>query len=70
MTLGTVKWFSSEKGYGFIEPDGAASGDDLFVHFTTVRIGSLRDLVEGARVEFDIVDGERGPQAGNVGVAR
>lgn len=70
MPAGTMKWFSPEKGYGFVQPDGAADGEDLFVHFTMVRIASLGLLDEGARVEFDVVQGERGSQAANVGVVR
>ncbi len=65
--VGTVKWFSPERGYGFIDPDDLAG--DLFVHFTLVRIEALHGLVEGARVEFDVVEGERGQQAANVALA-
>jgi CspA family cold shock protein len=66
---GTVKWFSSERGYGFVEPDEDVGGD-VFVHFSFVRLEALRGMVEGARVEFDVAPGERGKQAVNVGLAR
>ena len=63
MTTGTVKWFSNEKGYGFLErPDG----DDVFVHFSAVVGDGYRTLTEGQQVEFDIVDGPKGKQAANV----
>lgn len=66
MQSGVVKWFSREKGYGFVSPD--SGGDDLFVHFTAVQVGSLHGLTEERRVEFDVVPGERGPQAANLGL--
>jgi len=60
---GTVKWFSSEKGYGFIaRPDG----DDVFVHYTAIQVDGYRTLAEGQAVEFEIADGPKGPQAANV----
>jgi len=62
--LGTVKWFSRVKGYGFIEPDGG--GDDVFVHFSAIEGAGFRNLREGERVEFTIEDNPRGPQAANV----
>ena len=63
MTTGTVKWFSNEKGYGFLErPDG----DDVFVHFSAIAGDGYRTLTEGQEVEFDIVDGPKGKQAANV----
>lgn len=63
MARGTVKWFSNEKGYGFIErPDG----DDVFVHFSAIQGDGFKSLEEGQEVEFDIVQGNRGPQAANV----
>ena len=62
-TQGTVKWFSNEKGYGFIaRPDG----DDVFVHFSAIVGEGYRSLTEGQEVEFDIVDGPKGQQAANV----
>ncbi|MHB1628295.1 MAG: cold shock domain-containing protein [Bacilli bacterium] len=60
---GTVKWFNSEKGYGFIRVDG---GNDVFVHYTAINGEGYRTLEEGQQVEFDIVEGQRGPQAANV----
>jgi len=60
---GTVKWFSAEKGYGFIEQE---SGDDVFVHFSAIQEDGYRTLNEGQKVEFEIVEGDRGPQAANV----
>lgn len=64
MSQGTVKWFSREKGYGFIS-DGE-NGGDVFLHFSNVRIDSLGDLAEGRAVEYDVVSGDRGPQAESV----
>lgn len=64
MTQGTVKWFDSEKGFGFITPD--AGGDDLFVHFSDIRAPGFRSLEENQRVEFDVGQGRKGPQAQNV----
>lgn len=63
MHQGTVKWFNSEKGYGFIEYN---DGDDVFVHFTGIQGDGFRTLTEGKPVSFDIIDGNRGPQAANV----
>lgn len=60
---GQVKWFSSEKGYGFIERDGA---EDVFVHHSQISMEGFRTLDAGERVEFDIVSGDRGPKAQNV----
>jgi CspA family cold shock protein len=60
---GKVKWFNNAKGYGFIERDG---GSDVFVHFSAVQGNGFRTLEEGQAVEFEIVDGPKGPQAGNV----
>ena len=63
MATGTVKFFNNEKGYGFISrPDG----EDVFVHFSAVQGNGFRTLEEGQAVEFEIVDGPKGPQAGNV----
>lgn len=61
--LGKVKWFNAEKGYGFIERE---DGDDVFVHFSAIQEDGFKSLEEGQEVEFDIVEGERGPQASNV----
>lgn len=60
---GTVKWFSAEKGYGFIEKE---DGDDIFVHFSAIQSDGFRTLTEGQSVTFDVVEGERGQQAANV----
>ena len=61
--LGKVKWFNAEKGYGFIERE---DGGDVFVHFSAIQEQGFKSLDEGQEVEFDIVEGERGPQAANV----
>lgn len=61
--IGKVKWFSAEKGYGFIERDG---GGDVFVHFSAIQDQGFKSLAEGQQVEFEIVEGARGPQAANV----
>ena len=60
---GKVKWFNNAKGYGFIEREG---GNDVFVHFSAIQGAGFRTLEEGQQVEFEIVDGPKGPQAGNV----
>ncbi|MEL7565064.1 MAG: cold-shock protein [Dehalobacterium sp.] len=60
---GTVKWFNAEKGFGFIESN---EGGDVFVHFSAIQKDGFKTLEEGQKVEFDIVDGNRGPQASNV----
>ncbi|TWI58957.1 cold-shock protein CspD [Halalkalibacter nanhaiisediminis] len=60
---GTVKWFNAEKGFGFIEVEG---GNDVFVHFSAITGDGFKSLDEGQSVEFEIVDGDRGPQAANV----
>ncbi|AGR06501.1 cold-shock protein CspB [Listeria monocytogenes] len=63
MQTGTVKWFNSEKGFGFIEVE---SGDDVFVHFSAIEGEGFKTLDEGQSVEFEIVEGQRGPQAEKV----
>lgn len=60
---GKVKWFNAEKGYGFIETE---QGGDVFVHFSAIQMDGYKSLEEGQTVEFDIVQGARGPQAANV----
>ncbi len=60
---GTVKWFNAEKGYGFISVEG---GKDVFVHYSAIQADGFRTLQEGQQVQFDIVDGKKGPQASNV----
>ena len=66
MMKGKVKWFNSEKGFGFIEREG---GDDVFVHFSAIKMEGYKSLEEGQMVNFDIVNGQRGPQAENVTLA-
>ena len=63
MEQGTVKWFSNEKGFGFIEREG---GDDVFVHFTAINSEGYKSLTEGQKVEFEVVQGPKGAQAANV----
>ncbi|MGM0845267.1 MAG: cold-shock protein [Bacillota bacterium] len=63
MKQGTVKWFNAEKGFGFIEIEGE---NDVFVHFSAITGEGFKSLDEGQRVEFEVVDGDRGPQAANV----
>ncbi|MCE4047378.1 MULTISPECIES: cold-shock protein [Bacillaceae] len=63
MATGKVKWFNSEKGFGFIEVEG---GDDVFVHFSAIQTDGFKTLDEGQEVNFDIEEGARGPQAVNV----
>ncbi|MEO3944544.1 cold-shock protein [Gorillibacterium sp. CAU 1737] len=63
MTTGTVKWFNAEKGYGFIEVE---DGKDVFVHFSAIQTEGYKSLNEGERVQLDITQGNRGPQAENV----
>ncbi|MDO5388722.1 MAG: cold-shock protein [Clostridia bacterium] len=60
---GTVKWFNAEKGFGFISAEG---GNDVFVHFSAIKSDGYKTLEEGQKVEFDVVDGAKGPQAANV----
>jgi CspA family cold shock protein len=63
MTVGTVKWFNADKGYGFITPE---SGEDVFVHFSAIQSAGYRSLTEGQSVEFDVTQGPKGAQAANV----
>ncbi|BFT68958.1 MULTISPECIES: cold-shock protein [Paenibacillus] len=63
METGTVKWFNAEKGFGFIEMEG---GNDVFVHFSAITGEGFKSLDEGQRVQFEVVQGNRGPQAENV----
>ncbi len=67
MNKGTVKWFNSEKGFGFIKNN--ANGEDIFVHFTGIVSEGFKTLEEGQEVTFDITEGNRGPQAVNVCLA-
>jgi CspA family cold shock protein len=64
VATGTVKWFDERKGYGFIEQDGG--GEDVFVHFSALQGEGYKTLDEGQQVQFDIVAGQKGPQAANV----
>ncbi len=63
MATGIVKWFNDAKGFGFITSD---AGQDLFVHHTDIQADGYRTLAEGAKVEFEVVQGEKGPRAKNV----
>lgn len=63
MKTGTVKWFNAKKGYGFISDD---EGNDVFVHFSALMMDGFKVLEEGDKVQFEVVQGEKGPQAANV----
>ncbi|GAA0102844.1 MULTISPECIES: cold-shock protein [Paraclostridium] len=63
MMNGTVKWFNNEKGFGFISVEG---GEDVFVHFSAIQTDGFKSLEEGQKVNFNVVEGARGPQAENV----
>ncbi len=63
MAQGIVKWFNDSKGFGFIEQEG---GPDVFVHFSAIKQEGFKSLVEGDRVSFDVIQGEKGPQSSNV----
>ncbi|MER7004729.1 cold-shock protein [Dactylosporangium sp. NPDC000555] len=64
MATGTVKWFNSEKGYGFISQDNG--GPDVFAHYSAIQATGYRELAEGQKVEFEITQGQKGPQADNI----
>ncbi|MFF8974300.1 cold-shock protein [Streptomyces sp. NPDC014995] len=64
MPKGTVKWFNSEKGFGFIEQEGG--GPDVFAHYSNITGQGYRELQEGQTVEFDVTQGQKGPQAENI----
>ncbi|MDR5682641.1 MAG: cold-shock protein [Armatimonadota bacterium] len=66
MATGTVKWFSPEKGYGFITPEDGSK--DVFVHYSAISGEGYRNLQEGQKVEFEVTQGQKGPQAANVRV--
>jgi CspA family cold shock protein len=63
MQRGRVKWFNAEKGFGFIERE---DGNDVFVHFSAIEMDGFKTLEEGSEVEFEVVEGAKGPQAANV----
>jgi CspA family cold shock protein len=64
MASGTVKWFNGEKGFGFISPDGG--GADVFAHYSAIAASGFRSLDENQRVEFEVTQGPKGPQAANI----
>jgi CspA family cold shock protein len=64
VATGTVKWFNAEKGFGFIQQDGG--GADVFVHYSAIASSGYRELSEGQKVEFEVTQGQKGPQAENV----
>ncbi len=64
MTIGKVKWFNDEKGYGFITPEGG--GQDIFCHYSSIRMEGFRTLQEGQKVSFELVEGAKGPAAKDV----
>ena len=64
MNKGTVKWFNAQKGYGFITNE--STGEDVFVHFSALQMDGFKVLDEGDKVEFEVINGEKGPQAANV----
>jgi CspA family cold shock protein len=64
MATGTVKWFNAEKGFGFIAPDGG--GPDVFAHYSAIQTQGYKELSDGQAVEFDVTQGQKGPQAANI----
>ena len=64
MPTGTVKWFNDAKGFGFIKPDDG--GEDLFAHFSAINMGGFKSLKKRKKVSFEITDGKKGKQAGNI----
>jgi len=64
MATGTVKWFNAEKGFGFIAPDGG--GPDVFAHYSAIQGSGYKELTDGQQVEFDVTQGQKGPQAANI----
>lgn len=64
MTVGTVKWFNASKGYGFIRPN--SGGDDVFAHYSAIEMEGYKALKEGQTVEFEVLHGPKGPQAGHI----
>ncbi len=67
MPSGTVKWFNAEKGFGFITPDDGTQ--DVFAHYSAIEAKGYRTLEEGQRVEFEVTEGQKGPQAANIRLA-
>ncbi len=68
MATGTVKWFNADKGFGFIQPDDGSA--DVFAHFSSINSGGFRSLDENDKVEYDLEQGPKGPQASNIQVLR
>lgn len=66
MAIGTVKWFNAQKGFGFIKQE---NGEDVFVHFSALKMDGYKSIDEGAKVQFDVVQGDKGLQAANVTMA-
>ena len=64
MATGTVEWFNAEKGFGFIAPDGG--GPDVFAHYSAIQGSGYKELTDGQQVEFDVTQGQKGPQAANI----